>query len=61
MEEGKERVSFGTNVTTDNESSALESVKKDMHRLDVAVSKSHARKVAMLNEQAKAKRSVLKV
>jgi hypothetical protein len=50
MKEGKERTPFGTNVTIDNESSALESVKKDIHMLDVAVSKSHARKVAMLNE-----------
>jgi hypothetical protein len=61
MEEGKERVSFATNMTTDNESSTLESVKQDMHMLDVAVSESHAKKVAMLNEQAKAKRSVVKV
>jgi hypothetical protein len=29
-EEGKERVSFGTNMSTDDESSASESVKHDM-------------------------------
>jgi hypothetical protein len=60
-EEGKERVSFGTNVSTDDESSASKLVKQDMHWLDMVVSKIQTKRVAMMNEQANTKRSVLKV
>jgi hypothetical protein len=60
-EEWKERVSFGTNMSTDEESSASESVKQDMHRIEVAITRIHSRKIAVTNELTKGKRLVLKV
>jgi crotonobetainyl-CoA:carnitine CoA-transferase CaiB-like acyl-CoA transferase len=60
-EEWKERVSFGTNMSTDEESSASESVKQDMHRIEVSVTRIHSRKIAVTNELTKGKRLVLKV
>jgi hypothetical protein len=60
-EEGKERVSFGTNMSTDDESSASESVKHDMDWIEVVVSKIHASRTAMMNELTKGKRLVMKV
>jgi ABC-type molybdate transport system ATPase subunit len=60
-EEWKERVSFGTNMSTDEESSVSESVKQDMHRIEVAITRIHSRKIAVTNELTKGKRLVLKV
>jgi hypothetical protein len=57
----KERVSFGTNMSTEEESSATESVQQDTKSLDMLVSKMQARKIAAAQENNKAKRTALKV
>jgi hypothetical protein len=60
-EEGKERVSFGTNMSTDEESFASESVKQDMHQIEVPIARIHSRKTPAMNDLTKGKRSVMKV
>jgi hypothetical protein len=57
----KQRVSFGTNLSTEDESSATESVQKGMQRIDLMVSKLKARKTACAQVTAKSKTAALKV
>jgi hypothetical protein len=57
----KERVSFGTNMSTEDDTSTTESMFEDSKRLDTLVWKMQTRKTAIAQENAKAKYTSLKV
>jgi hypothetical protein len=59
--EGKERVSFGTNMATDDESSESGSVHKLPSWLETAIDRFHARKFGGKPSQKLEKREALKV
>jgi hypothetical protein len=58
---GKDQVSFGTNMSTEDGSSASESRQQWMQHLDKIMSRFQARKAATMKEAAKTKITALKV
>jgi hypothetical protein len=61
MQNRKDRVSFGTNMTTEDESSGKDSCQQVVDKLATAVDRFHARKFGVWKGESLEKRHVLKV